>query len=160
MALLELMLSLSRPGPAVLLTGAVVLGVAAITDIRSGRIPNRLLAFALVPGGILPFFDDSASPWHAFGAASAALFVVLLVRRLGRLLFDRPGMGLGDAKLAFVLGLFFQWHVVPIFYGAACLGAVFGATGIMLNRMNRASRMPFAPFLLAAATVYLVLTNG
>ncbi len=159
MFIAELVLSIPRPGTSLLVTGIMVLIVAAYTDVTSGIIPNRLLALAFIPGAILPFIDAQTAPWHSFGAAASALVFVLLFRILGSVVFAKPGLGMGDVKLAFVLGLFFQWHVIPVFYAAACLGAAFGVTGSLLGRMHRQSRMPFAPFLLAAAIPYIVLIH-
>ena len=63
------------------------------------------------------------------------------------------GMGLGDVKLAGVLGMYLGylgWGTLAVgaFFGFA-LGAVIGITLMALGRATRKSKIPFGPFMLA-----------
>jgi leader peptidase (prepilin peptidase)/N-methyltransferase len=150
---------LSLALPAYLLLFAALLAVSVI-DLEQYRIPNRILVptiLAAVPllglaalgeGGISAFL-------RALGGGLAA-FTALLVLAL----ISPRGMGMGDVKLAFLLGLylgFLGWGEVflGLFLGflfGALVGLVLIATGVR----GRKDFLPFGPFL-AAGTVVAVL---
>ena len=81
----------------------------------------------------------------------AALFVLYAV-----LWFVYPkGMGLGDVKLAGILGLYLGylgWGTLAVgaFFGFA-LGGVLGVTLMAIGRATRKSKIPFGPFMLSGA---------
>lgn len=117
----------------------------ARVDVTEHRLPNRLV----VPGlgvGILA----AAGSWATTGVAP----VVPLVAALGYagvlfLFALGGGMGMGDVKLAAVLGLASPTVTVAIASPvlAFLLGGVAGLA-VLLRRGAR-SRIPFGPFLLA-----------
>jgi prepilin peptidase CpaA len=76
-----------------------VMATAAVTDLRSHKIPNRLVVAGLVIG----LATRALLGWAALGsgilAAAAALF-------LGVILFSLGAMGAGDGKLMAVVGAF------------------------------------------------------
>ena len=76
-----------------------VMLAAAATDLRSHRIPNRLviagLALGLVTRGLLG--------WSALGSGIVAAVAALA---LGMMLFSLGAMGAGDGKLMAVVGAF------------------------------------------------------
>src|SRR5262249_25623973 len=84
------------------------------------------------------------------GLAMLALYFLLV-------LIYPAGMGLGDVKLAGVLGMYLGWLgwgalVVGAFLGFLLGGPVGG--GLMLPRpAGRESMIPFGPFMLAGAWV-------
>ena len=109
------------------------------TDIRQHRLPNRMV----VPG-------------IAIGLVSAALqwSVVPLVAALGFggflwLLGLAGGIGMGDVKLATLIGL--ASPTVPVAVLAPVFAFLAGgvAATIVLIRRGRGARIPFGPFLLA-----------
>jgi prepilin signal peptidase PulO-like enzyme (type II secretory pathway) len=58
------------------------------------------------------------------------------------------GMGLGDVKFAFFMGLFLGWpEVVVAFYTAFLTGAVIGVILILMGRKKFGQLVPFGPFL-------------
>jgi leader peptidase (prepilin peptidase)/N-methyltransferase len=72
-------------------------------------------------------------------------------------------MGMGDVKLALVLGLFLGWldlaHVaLGLFLGFA-LGAVVGLALIALRLRSRRDHVPFAPFLAAGSVLAVLVGN-
>ena len=66
-------------------------------------------------------------------------------------------MGMGDVKLALVLGLFLGWlglgHVAAGLFLGFLAGAVIGAALLVTGRRTRRDHLPFAPFLAVGATV-------
>jgi leader peptidase (prepilin peptidase) / N-methyltransferase len=123
---------------------------AVATDLRARRIPNALTggaAVALVAIG----------PAHVVAGVAAAVF-------LGVPALLRPdGMGMGDAKLAGVLGLGLGPSVAVALLVALAAGTLYGA-GLAVGRglaVARAATVPFAPFLaVGAAAAMIWATRG
>lgn len=67
------------------------------------------------------------------------------------------GMGMGDVKLAAMLGLglgFLGWKFVVIgLFAAFFIGALVSLVLLALRRANRKTAIPFGPFMLAGALV-------
>ncbi|MGH8824376.1 MAG: prepilin peptidase [Jiangellaceae bacterium] len=140
--------------PAYLLVGA--LGVAmAYVDLREHRLPDPLTASALVGGGsMLAVAAAVTDGWEAYGRswlAAAVMFAVFL----GLALLRPADLGLGDVKLAGVLGLMLGWLgwgtvVVGAFLGFL-FGGLAGVTLVLARRAGRRSAIPFGPFMLLGA---------
>jgi leader peptidase (prepilin peptidase)/N-methyltransferase len=129
----------------------VVLALAAI-DLEHRIIPNRIVipATALILAAQIALNPDRALEYVA-AALGAALFLLL------PLLVYPSGMGMGDVKLALLLGAGLGYAVVPAF--VVGLLAAFVAALVILARGGLAARktaLPFAPFLAFGALVALV----
>ncbi len=86
-------------GTVLTLTFAVVMGLAALWDVATRRIPN-----ALTLGGLgIALVLRAGLGWGALGAGALGLGVGILV---GLPLFAIGGLGGGDAKLLFAAGAF------------------------------------------------------
>jgi leader peptidase (prepilin peptidase)/N-methyltransferase len=142
--------------PAYLWVGA--LGVAmAYVDLREHRLPDPLTAAALVGGGsLLAVAAAATGAWGAYGRAwlaAMAMFAAFLALALLR----PADLGLGDVKLAGVLGLVLGWQGWGFVLVGAFLGFLFGGltgVGLMLvRRAGRRSSIPFGPFMLLGALV-------
>lgn len=127
----------------------------AVVDIAVHRLPNRLTA--LLAGGALAVFGvqtiiigDARRLVGALAAgAGAAAFYVLMS------LLTRGGIGLGDAKLAFGLGLGLGWLGWPAVAVSTFLALVLTglAAGVLLalRRAGRKDAIPHGPFMVLAA---------
>jgi leader peptidase (prepilin peptidase)/N-methyltransferase len=70
---------------------------------------------------------------------------------LGKFIFRREAMGLGDVKLMAMLGGLLGWQqVTMLFFVAALIGAVIGIIHILRTKEHH---MPFGPFLSIAAFI-------
>ena len=120
---------------------AATLAAVTVTDLRTRLIPNRVLAAAsVVLFAVVLAAEPGSLPARIASAAAAAAF-------LGLAHAARPdGMGLGDVKLATVLGLYLGPAVSTALLVALCLGAL---TGLAM----RVRAIPFAPFLAIGAAV-------
>jgi leader peptidase (prepilin peptidase)/N-methyltransferase len=117
---------------------------AALIDLEHRIIPNRLTAagavLALVLGSAL---DPSGEPARLIAGAAAGGFL------LAAALAYPAGMGMGDVKLAGVMGLFLGAAVAPALLIALLSGVALGAV-ILARRGTGAGRktaIPFGPFL-------------
>jgi leader peptidase (prepilin peptidase)/N-methyltransferase len=131
---------------------AFVLVAIAVVDIEERRIPNRIVlpSTAAVLVAHLALYPDRSAEW-LLASAGAALFLLL------PLLVYPAGMGLGDVKLALLLGASLGYAVVP----AMMLGifAAFLFAVAVLIRGGPAARktaIPFGPFLALGALVVLL----
>ena len=132
---------------AILLVYAVFLVGIAVYDARWQRIPNRAVYPAVAVGLVLAFFQP-AGPWWSFvlaGLFGGGLLLVIAVA-------SRGGLGLGDAKLAVLIGLMSGWPsvIAALFLGFAG-GAVVGVALMASGRIGRRQPMPFGPALAAGA---------
>jgi leader peptidase (prepilin peptidase)/N-methyltransferase len=132
------------------LTGATLVVISAI-DIERGIIPNRIVlpAAGVVLVAQIALFPDRAGEW-ALAAILAALF--FLVPNV----LSRKLMGMGDVKLALLLGAALGWQVA----GAVALAflCVFPVALVTLARGGLAARkatLPFGPFLALGALIML-----
>jgi leader peptidase (prepilin peptidase)/N-methyltransferase len=114
-------------------------------------LPSYLVAAALLVAVDLLRGDLARLPILVIGGAGSFLFYYLL-----RVL--KPGgMGLGDVKLAGVLGLYLaQAGVAQLLVGtfaAFLLGGVVGIVLLATRRSTRKGSIPFGPWMLAGAWI-------
>lgn len=146
--------------PAYLYLGAV--GVAlAIIDLDTKRLPDPLTLPSYIVGivllGAASAIDDT---WSALGRALLGMAALFAFYLLLAVLYP-AGMGLGDVKLAGVLGLYLayqSWGVLIVggFLGFL-LGALVGGGLMLVQRAGRKSKIPFGPFMLGGALIALVV---
>ena len=128
-----------------------LLGVVTLSDLRTRLVPDAALAAGLaIALPIYVLFDLSGLPERLLAGAGAAGF--LLVAALAR----PDGMGLGDVKLAGVLGVYLGARVVEAMLVAFAAGSVAGLVLLARHGLSARSRtIPFAPFLALGALVAL-----
>src|SRR5262249_48137476 len=128
-----------------------LLAVVTVSDVRTRLIPDKAVAGALVLCMVVIAFDDPAGlPPRVLAGAGAAgpLLAAALVRP--------DGMGLGDVKLAGVLGLYLGGSVILALTVAFLAGSIAGLVLIARHGWRARSRtIPFAPFLALGAVVAL-----
>jgi leader peptidase (prepilin peptidase)/N-methyltransferase len=130
---------------------AMLIAVAEI-DFEYEIIPNKIVYPMAVWGvAACAIAEPSKLPEHLI--AGAAAFTFLLVAALAY----PAGMGMGDVKLAGVMGLYLGAAVAPGMLVAFLTGSVVGIA-IMVRQGVRArkQRVPFAPFLALGGLVGLV----
>lgn len=146
---------LAAPHPSALSIAVAVLLVAVLVpatavDLRERRIPNALTGWGAVTAlGLGLVLDPAGQPGRLVTAAAVALFL-LAVR------CPRPaGLGLGDVKLAGVLGLALgPVAVVALAVAFAAGSAVAVVIGLRSGRRAlRTTTVPFGPYLAGGAVV-------
>ena len=129
-----------------------VLGVLAVIDIESGLLPNRIIGPAAA--GVLAY-QVALFPERLVECIVAAVGAVVLM--LLPTLFQRRAMGMGDVKLAGLLGLALGGNVlVSLMVGS--LASVPIALLILIRGSSlRGATVPFGPFLAFGAAVTLLV---
>ncbi|WP_214320033.1 prepilin peptidase [Nonomuraea sediminis] len=133
---------------------AVIGLVLAVIDWRTTRLPDAITlpAYPLVALTLLP--TGELGRGLLGGAALAAVYGCLWVLR-------PQAMGLGDAKLAGLIGLAcatlsWQAWLAAAFWGQL-LGALYAVGLLVSKRGDRKTQFPFGPFMLLGALAGLCL---
>ena len=146
--------------PAYLVFFAALLTISVI-DFQLQIIPNRIVYPAIFAS--VPLLALAALAEHDFSRLGRALIGAALAW-LGLLiihLISPGGMGFGDVRLAFLLGLFLGWlsysHVLSGLFLGFLLGAVIGVVLVVLRIRARTDHVPFGPFLAAGAGLAVLI---
>ena len=144
--------------PAQLALGLVFVATLAaitLTDLEQRIIPNRILLVSAVIGiAIAAAADPGSLPERAlsaFGAGGLLLLTALVYPK---------GMGMGDVKLAALMGLYLGSAVAPALLIGFLVGALVGV-GLILREGAAARKrgVPFGPFLALGGFIALLLGN-
>ena len=149
--------------PAVLYLTAIAVALALI-DLDVHRLPDAIvlpsypvLAILLALASWNPGGDSDWGALLRAGTGGAGLLALYLAAA-----FAYPaGMGLGDVKLAGVLGMvlaWFGWGELAVgAFGAFLLGSLFAVALLVTGRAGRTSGIPFGPWMLFGAFTGIVV---
>ena len=131
---------------------AALLIACAGIDLQHHIIPNRLVA----PGAVYAVAVAAVVMTNVLPElliAGAGAFLFLLVAALAY----PAGMGMGDVKLAGMLGLYLGLSVIPALFIGFLTGSVVGV-GMMVSQGTGARKkgVPFGPFLAFGGVVALL----
>lgn len=124
-------------------------------------IPDKILVVLLLVGFLNLWL--SGRPLNLFysfltGLAGGLLF--FLVYSITKGYYEEGGMGLGDVKLAAVLGLLFGFPaILPVIYLALAGSLVVGLALILFFKGHLKTKLPFGSFLAGAAIFYLLFNR-
>jgi leader peptidase (prepilin peptidase)/N-methyltransferase len=123
---------------------------AALIDLEHRIIPNKITALgAVLALAIGLALDPSGEPGRLIAGAAAGGFL------LAAAMAYPGGMGMGDVKLAGMMGLFLGAAVAPALLIALISGVLLGAVVIARKgaKQGRKTAIPFGPFLALGALV-------
>ena len=142
---------------------ASTLIVCTFIDLDFRILPDEITLSGIVLGlacsTAFPFLyrDQLPAPdWnpHLRGAVAAGLGAVMgggtiyAIGVLGKLVFRKDAMGLGDVKLMAFLGAFLGWKAILLTLVLGCFaGSGYGIGRMILTRRMRGGYIPFGPFL-------------
>lgn len=127
------------------------LAAVTLTDLQRRIIPNRILIVSAAIGAVAVLATDPSSLGErAIGTAAAGGFFLLAALACPR------GMGMGDVKLAALIGFYLGRSAAPAILVALLAGAVAGiAIVARTGARARTQTLPFGPFLAFGALVGL-----
>ncbi|KKO45063.1 methyltransferase [Arsukibacterium ikkense] len=135
-------------------------------DIDTMLLPDSL-TLPLLWLALLFSLTDSAlvNPAGAIMGAAAGYLSLWLVYWGFKLLTGKEGMGYGDFKLLAVFGALLGWQQLPlIILLSSLVGAVIGASMLAIQGRDKATPIPFGPYIAAAGFIALLwgeqLTNA
>lgn len=140
---------------------AVILAAITVIDLRELRIPNKIILPAMVL--CWPFLAIASTADYpadlSLGRAAAAA-VVFCLAYFVLAIISPAGLGLGDVKLAFVLGAqlgLFHWAMVlRAAFIAHLLMAVVAVLLMASRKAKMKSGLPFGPFLAIGSIAAIV----
>jgi len=156
-AALAVAVVLVKGSPHDIALGLVLVGVlvpVSLIDLDHRIIPNRILAPAAIAAVAIGLATRPAGvPEQLIAGAAAGGFLLLFA------LAYPQGMGMGDVKLAAVMGLFLGRSVAVALLAGVLAGAVLG--GVIMARVGvaagRKTAVPFGPFLAFGGLVGLLV---
>ncbi len=126
-----------------------------LIDIDTQKLPNRIVLPGYLVGAIL--LGSASLISGDVGALASAGVGALALAALFYILSLAGGMGMGDVKLAGVIGLllgWLGWEVLIVGTIATfILGGLFGVSLLVSRRATGKTGVPFGPWMLAGAWV-------
>ena len=121
---------------------------SAVFDIRYMILPD-FSTIILISSALIFWIIGRLGDWSYLWSGLASFgFLGLLY-----LVTQKKGMGLGDVKLAFFMGVFLGKAVIVAFYIAFIVGAVVALLLVVFKKANRKTLVPFGPFLILGTLV-------
>ena len=146
----------SAEGLAALVFTGLLVAMSGI-DLRTTLLPDQLTYPLLWIGLGLATMTLFVSPVQAIFGALAGYLSLWSVYWAFKLLTGKEGMGHGDFKLLAALG---AWcgvgGILPIVLMSSMIGAIVGSLWLGLRGRDRATPIPFGPYLAAAGWVQLM----
>lgn len=129
--------------------------VIFVIDLLHQIIPDEVIIFLVIVFSIRLFYPLNTeflilnTKNYLVSAIASALFLCSIF-----LISKGKGMGFGDVKLAFLMGLVLGYpKVIVAFYFAFLTGALVGVTLIVLRKAKFGQKIAFGPFLAAGTFV-------
>lgn len=133
---------------------AVILLYLCYTDLRDGRVPNRVVLPAAGAALLEAVLLDTWRSDVLGGMVAATLFFTPM------LIYGPEKAGAGDVKLALFLGL---WLGYPTIIGAILVGALaisaLALVSWLRGTFNRKATVPMAPFLALGTFTMVALSS-
>jgi leader peptidase (prepilin peptidase)/N-methyltransferase len=135
---------------------AILIALSAI-DFATYRLPNAITLTGAIAAVILTvIFKRDYLVLMLLGGLTG-LSLLMLMGLIGSLLFRKPSLGMGDIKLAGMIGLFLgPARTVGMFFLGVFLGAIVGGLVLIMGTKKMGQKIPFGPYLAAGAVLALI----
>ena len=139
--------------------------LGTFVDFEHLIIPDRVTLGGMVAGVVLsvlfPALHDKTDWINSLKTSIVGLVfgsgLLWIVAELGRIAFKKDAMGLGDVKLLGAIGAFLGWRgVLFTVMVSSVLGSVVGMYLILSHQKRWQSRIPYGPYIAAAAIVWVL----
>lgn len=126
-----------------------LLVIITVSDIAYMLIPDKILLFFLIPLIVLRVFEPLSPWWDSIVGAVVGFGVLFLIA-----IVSKGGMGGGDIKLFFVIGLVLGWvPTLLTLFLASIIGTVIGVISLRRTKQSRKTPIPFGPSIAIAAII-------
>ena len=139
-----------------LLIISCLLIIIFVYDLKHYIIPDKVIYPAIVVAFLFNFLNSYIINHKSFfnplfaGLGAGVFFFLLWFVSRGR------WIGLGDAKLVFLMGLFLGYpKILTAMFSAFLIGAIMGIGLIILGKKTLKSQVPFGPFLVVGTFIAL-----
>ncbi|MEK7067369.1 MAG: prepilin peptidase [Patescibacteria group bacterium] len=120
--------------------------VIFFSDLKYGIIPDEAIVLGSLSAIFYNFYNvyNFYNDYNLFSAAAAAGFLGIIY-----LLSRGRGLGFGDVKLGFLMGLFLGWpRIIFALYFSYILGAIIILPLLFLKKKSLRDTISFGPFLI------------
>ena len=122
-----------------------------VSDLRYQTIPDEVVALGVIISLLYSLFFVGGFTFLLSGLGAGLFFLLLVLITRGR------GMGWGDVKLAFLMGLVLGFPGIVVALILAFLtGALVGVILVLTGQKRFGEHLPFGPFLAASTLVVLL----
>lgn len=151
-------------GGDLLLYGAMTATLLALSviDIQTFRLPNRIVLTGAIIAIVLTLLLPNERSFNerflsmAFGGL-VGLGLLGLMGLFGKLLFRKDTLGMGDVKLAGMMGLYLgPARTGGMFILGVFIGAIVGSAMIIAGGKKWGQRIPFGPYLALGGIISLL----
>ena len=152
-------------------TTSLLLMILALTfiiiffiDLKHYIIPN-ILTFPLMALGFIKSFDPNLNSLfpNYINSLAGGIFgygIIWSIIFLYKVIRNREGMGLGDAKLLAVIGFWFGWISIPFVIFISSVVALITVTPSLMNKSKKlTSEIPFGPFIIIGCITYVIFVE-
>ncbi len=120
----------------------------SVTDVTRRIIPNRILWLGLIVWLFTVLVEPAIFSWWNLSVVGIVGITFLFINMISNYLTGRQGFGYGDIKLLVLISLFLGTNVFKVILLAVLIGGLCSLVLLVLDKITRKSRLPFAPFLL------------
>ncbi len=133
----------------------------SIIDIEKGIIPNKLVFPCSIIGIILILMLQFETCLNSFlGAIIGGIFFLILAL-LGKFLFKKESIGMGDAKLLVTIGFYMGLaNFLITFFFIGLFSGFFVIIGLIAKKIKFGDTIPFGPFIAISALIVKLFFNG
>ena len=151
--IVELKLHRSTEQHALGLVLILVLVRVTISDLEERRIKNMVTLSASIAALVIGLFHASGLPGQIIAGFATGLFLTFFA------VVSRGGLGMGDAKLGVVLGLFLSKYVLVAMVAGLGASALFGIGVLVVKGLSvgRKTAIALGPFLALGGVIALFL---
>ena len=137
-----------------LLIFTIALIIHIYTDCKEQLLYDEVSTLLMVTGVIYAYYFSNM--WDAVQGAMASVVIMLVIYWA-----SRGGMGFGDVKLAFVLGVWLglEQSLLCLLL-AFILGGVVGVSLLLTGIKSRKDAIPFGPYLCVSGWLSLLWGKG
>jgi leader peptidase (prepilin peptidase)/N-methyltransferase len=126
-----------------------MLVIITVSDLAYMLIPDKILLFFLIPIIVSRIFSPLTPWWDSLVGAVVGFGLLFFIA-----LVSKGGMGGGDIKLFFVIGLVLGTvNTLLTLFLASIIGTVFGIISLRIAKKGRKTPIPFGPSIAIAAVI-------
>ena len=143
--------------------------VVSFIDLEARIIPNKIIypailvtisfsiVFYLIGKPLLPLLGRKSLAISFFSGLTV-FSLILMIDFFGKIVYKKEGIGAGDIKLSFLMGIILGYHVFLAVFFAFLFGAAIGLIVLRIRkkRMNDDIYIPMGPFLSLGSFITLV----
>ena len=134
-------------------------------DLKHFVIPD-VLTFPMMALGFLKSFDPNLNPIfpNYINSLIGGLFgygIIWLLIFFYKIIRNKEGMGLGDAKLLAVIGFWFGWISIPfVVFLSSAIALIFVTPDLLKKQKKLTSQIPFGPYIIIASIIFIVFKDS